>query len=82
MRVTFFSVLVLAVVLPLPLTSCNSTGKKEQTHKQGTKKTAKVGPAQENTDVDFDAFLLRLRKAVTARDMNTTGHRVPRSTPP
>jgi len=71
MRVTFFSVLVLAVVLPLPLTSCNSTGKKEQTHKQGTKKTGKVGPAQENTDVDFDAFLLRLRKAVTARDMNT-----------
>src|SRR5438445_4063371 len=70
MRVSFFTVPVLALVLALPLTSCNSTAKKEQTRKQA-KKTAKVGPAQENTDVDFDAFLLRLRKAVTARDMNT-----------
>src|SRR5437763_360189 len=71
MRVTFFSVSVAALVLALPLTSCNSTAKKGQTRKQATKKTAKVSPAQENTDVDFDAFLPRLRKAITARDMNT-----------
>jgi hypothetical protein len=71
MRVIFFSVPFLALVLALPLTSCKSTAKKDQIHKPGAKKTAKVSPAQENTDVDFDAFLLRLRKAVTARDMNT-----------
>jgi hypothetical protein len=70
MRVTFFSVSVVILVLALPLTSC-STAKKEQTRKQATKKTAKVSPGQENTDVDFDAFLARLRKAVIARDMNT-----------
>jgi len=71
MRVTFFSVSVAALLLALPLTSCNSTAKKARTRKQATKKTAKVTPGQENTDVDFDAFLARLRKAVTARDMNT-----------
>ena len=71
MRVTFFRVSVVALVLALPLTSCNSTAKKARTRKQATKKTAKVTPGQENTDVDFDAFLARLRKAVTARDMNT-----------
>ncbi|HYT23058.1 MAG TPA: hypothetical protein VEW05_22855 [Candidatus Polarisedimenticolia bacterium] len=71
MRVTFFSVSVVTLVLALPLTSCNSTAKKARTRKQATKKTAKVTPGQENTDVDFDAFLARLRKAVTARDMNT-----------
>jgi len=71
MRVTLLSVSVVALVLALPLTSCNSTAKKARTRKQATKKTAKVTPGQENTDVDFDAFLARLRKAVTARDMNT-----------
>src|SRR5438105_8265085 len=71
MRVTFFIVPVLALVLVVPVTSCKSTAKKEQTRKQTTKKTAKVSPAQENTDVDFDAFLVRLRKAVAARDMDT-----------
>jgi hypothetical protein len=72
MRVTFFSVPFLVLVLALPLTSCKSTAnKRAQTQKQAAKKPAKVSPAQENTDVDFDAFLLRLRKAVTARDMNT-----------
>src|SRR5205814_8494662 len=71
MRVTFFSVSVAALLLALPLTSCNSTAKKARTRKQATKKTAKVTPGQENTDVDFDAFLARLRKAVAARDMNT-----------
>ena len=69
MRVTFL--MVLTVVLALPLTSCQSTAKKEQTRKHTTKKKAKLSPGQENTDVDFDAFLARLRKAVTARDMNT-----------
>src|SRR5437763_16423854 len=71
MRVPLFTSPVLALVLALPLTSCTSTAKKEQTRKKSMKKTAKVSPAQENTDVDFDAFLGRLRKAVTARDMNT-----------
>jgi len=71
MRVTFFIVPVLALVLVLPVTSCKSTAKKEQTRKQTTKKTAKVSPAQESTDVDFDAFIVRLRKAVAARDMDT-----------
>ena len=35
------------------------------------KKPAKVKPGQEATDVDFDGFIGRLRKAVTTHDMNT-----------
>jgi hypothetical protein len=56
--------------LVVPLTSCTSTSKK-QPRVQAQKKAAKVKPSQENTDVDFDAFIQRLRKAVGARDLNT-----------
>jgi hypothetical protein len=35
------------------------------------KKPARVKPGQEASDVDFDAFISRLRKAVVAHDMNT-----------
>lgn len=48
---------------------CKSPPKKETVKKET--KPAKVKPGQEPTDVDFDAFLLRLKKAVTAHDMNT-----------
>jgi hypothetical protein len=68
MRVRSFAVVLLALVVPL--TSCTSTSKK-QPRVQAQKKAAKVKPSQENTDVDFDAFIQRLRKAVGARDLNT-----------
>jgi hypothetical protein len=53
---------------------CQSPEKKK-TAKQEAKpekaKPGKVKPGQEPTDVDFDGFISRLRKAVAARDMNT-----------
>ena len=48
---------------------CKSPPKKETAQQE--KKPAKVKPRQEESDVDFDAFVARLRKAVSARDMNT-----------
>ena len=57
------------LLLALATGGCQSPHKKKTT-KQETK-PAKVKPGQEPTDVDFDGFVLRLRKAVTARDMTT-----------
>ena len=47
---------------------CKTPPKKTAAHE---KKPAKVKPTQEATDVDFDGFISRLRKAVAAHDMNT-----------
>src|SRR5437588_12071601 len=47
---------------------CKTPPKKTAAHE---KKPAKVKPTQETTDVDFDGFISRLRKAVAAHDMNT-----------
>ncbi|MEP7071431.1 MAG: hypothetical protein ABI839_03500 [Verrucomicrobiota bacterium] len=66
--------LTLALCLSVPfVTSCKSPPKKPVAEKQSTvaKKHAKIRPEQEITDVDFDAFVSRLRKAVAARDMTT-----------
>jgi hypothetical protein len=59
--------------LALATGGCQSPEKKKKTAKQETKpaKEAKVKPGQEPTDVDFDSFISRLRKAVAAHDMST-----------
>jgi hypothetical protein len=63
-----FRVLVLVVLsLALAAAGCQSPQKKK-TAKQETK-PAKVKPGQEPTDVDFDAFVARLKKAVATHDM-------------
>ena len=52
--------------------ACQNTARqKEAERKAALKKQAKVNPRKENTDVDFDAFVSRLRKAVSAHDLNT-----------
>ena len=58
------------LLLTLAIGGCQSPEKKKKTTKQETK-PAKVKPGQEPTDVDFDSFISRLRKAVAAHDMNT-----------
>lgn len=52
---------------------CKSPGKraKEKAAAQAKKDEKKSPPPQESSDVDFQAFIGRLRKAVHARDMNT-----------
>jgi len=58
------------LLLALAAGGCQNPEKKKKTTKQETK-PAKVKPGQESTDVDFDGFVSRLRKAVTAHDMKT-----------
>ncbi len=66
----FIGLILLA--LALGLSGCqHTTKKKEDARKAALKKQAKVERRQENTDVDFDAFVSRLRKAASAHDVNT-----------
>src|SRR5215471_3583434 len=65
--VRFLSSVLLLVALATG--GCQSPQKKK-TAKQETK-PAKVKPGQEPTDVDFDGFVSRLRKAVATHDMKT-----------
>jgi len=68
MRILLTSLLVLAVAF----TSCQTPEQKKQKLKQAElKKKAKANLREESTDVDFQAFLGRLRKAVAKRDVET-----------
>ena len=60
----------LLVVCALLLGSCKTPPKKEKQERAEAKKAAKK-PLEESSDVDFQAFVGRLRKAAAARDMNT-----------
>lgn len=59
------------LLLALSFGGCKSSEKKKTSKPVASKKEPKIKPEQENTDVDFDAFIARLRKAVSARDLNT-----------
>jgi hypothetical protein len=59
----------LAIVAALAFTACPTTNPKKNEKKPG--RTAKPPPTEENTEVDFQAFIGRLRQAVRARDVNT-----------
>jgi hypothetical protein len=51
---------------------CSSSAKKEKDKKDAAlKKRAKAELRDENTDVDFQAFVGRLKKAVATHDVNT-----------
>ncbi|HEY4285063.1 MAG TPA: hypothetical protein VGM62_18510 [Chthoniobacterales bacterium] len=52
------------------LTGCNSAAKAERERKAALRKKAKAELRDENTDVDFQAFIGRLRKAVSSHDVN------------
>ncbi len=57
----------LVLLLALAFTACPTTDPK----KDAKKKAAKAPPAQESSEMDFQSFLGRLRKAVRAHDVNT-----------
>src|SRR6267143_3949100 len=50
---------------------CNSVASKKKKQEAALKKRAKAELRDENADVDFQAFVGRLKKAVTAHDVNT-----------
>ena len=67
MRLIAFMLLVLAI----PLAGCKTPAEKEKEKKAALTKKTKVKPREESNDQDFEAFVGRLRKAVTARDKAT-----------
>ena len=68
----FVPYLLLAVLIAFSgLTGCKSHSKAEKERKAALSKKAKVELRDENADVDFQAFVERLRKAAAAHDMNT-----------
>jgi hypothetical protein len=68
MRILLTSLLALAFVFA----GCQTPQQKKEKLKQAElKKKAKADLREESTDVDFQAFLGRLRKAIAKRDMET-----------
>src|SRR5207237_8286707 len=68
MRILLTSLLALAFVF----TGCQTPAQKKEKLKQAElKKKAKANLREESTDVDFQAFVGRLRKAVARRDQET-----------
>jgi hypothetical protein len=68
MRILLTSVLALAFVFA----ACQTPQQKKEKLKQAElKKKAKANLREESTDVDFQAFVGRLRKAVAKRDVET-----------
>ena len=68
MRILLTSLLALAVVFA----GCQTPAQKKEKLKQAElKKKAKANLREETTDIDFQAFVGRLRKAVAKRDLET-----------
>src|SRR5437879_345386 len=65
---TFASILL---VLAVALASCKTPSEKEKVKQAALKKKAKANLGEENNDVDFQAFVGRLRKAVASHDIAT-----------
>lgn len=65
------------LVAVLALGGCKSTDTKNKNKKPDVKKRADATLREENADVDFQAFVGRLKQAVTARDMNAIAGMMP-----
>ncbi len=65
---TFASILL---VLAVVLSGCQTPSEKEKVKQAALKKKAKANLREESTDVDFQAFVGRLRKAVANHDVET-----------
>jgi hypothetical protein len=66
MRIVTFILLICA----LALGGCKTPNDKEKARKAALKKKAKAELREESGDVDFQAFIGRLRKAAAAHDVN------------
>ena len=59
------------VLLAIGLSGCQTPSQKEKEKKAALNKKTKAELREESSDVDFQAFVGRLRKAVAAHDVNT-----------
>src|ERR1700686_2751985 len=58
------------LLLAIGLSGCQTPSQKEKQKKAALKKKTKVERREESSDVDFQAFLGRLRKEAAAHDVN------------
>ena len=63
--------LTLALVVGGSLSGCKTPPKANKAKKEALNKKTKANLREESSDVDFQSFIGRLRKAVAAHDMNT-----------
>jgi len=59
------------LLIAIGLSGCQTPSQKEKEKKAALKKKTKAELREESGDVDFQAFVGRLRKAVAAHDVNT-----------
>ena len=59
------------LLLAIGLSGCQTPSQKEKEKKAALKKKTKAELREESSDLDFQAFVGRLRKAVAAHDVNT-----------
>jgi hypothetical protein len=59
------------LLLAIGLSGCQTPSQKEKEKKAALKKKTKAELREESSDVDFQAFVGRLRKAVAAHDVST-----------
>jgi len=59
------------LLLAIGLSGCQTPSQKEKEKKAALKKKTKAELREESSDVDLQAFVGRLRKAVAAHDVNT-----------
>jgi hypothetical protein len=64
-------IVFLFLLAAIALGGCNSASSQKNKKDAALKKRAKAELRDENADVDFQAFVGRLKKAVTAHDANT-----------
>jgi hypothetical protein len=69
MRILTFILLIFT----LALSGCKTPAQKEKAKKEALKKKAKAELREESSDVDFQAFVGRLRKAAAAHDTAALG---------
>ena len=60
----------LLLVFAVAASGCNAFKKKPKSKPASQTKKEETKPAEESSDVDFQAFIGRLRKAVASRDLN------------
>src|SRR6266487_1085082 len=65
------TIAAILLVLAIGLSGCQTLARKQKEKKATPTKKTTATPREENTGVDFEAFVGRLRKAVAAHDVKT-----------
>ena len=71
MKIIVPILLVFALAVGGSLSGCKTPSKTDKAKKEALNKKTKANLREESSDVDFQSFISRLRKAAAAHDLNT-----------